>query len=100
MVIFNLAKGGFGVQYQHPGCPPRTVRGFFRVVRVSADGNGCTSDDAPKGWRYFRAEYTTADGSRVNSPFQWIATDPSRNLEIGFVGTEEEMQKNWDKYPR
>ena len=100
MVIFNLAKGGFGVQYQHPGCPPRTVRGIFRVVRISADGKGCTSDDAPRGWRYFRAEYTRADGSLVTSPFQWIATDPLRNLEIGFVGTEEEMQKNWDKYPR
>ena len=116
LVIFNLAKGGVAwpiiheipegykgwivVQYQDPRCAPRAVRGIFRIVRISTDGKGCTSDHAPKGWGYFTAEYTKADGTRVAPPFRLIATDPLKNLEIGFVGTEEEMQRNWDKYPR
>lgn len=66
-------QGWVLMQYGDLSCPRTESQGIFEVIRVAADGRGCTSSDIPRGWFYGRYEYVTnesrlpIDGHMVNS---------------------------------
>jgi hypothetical protein len=107
-ILWELSPGFRGwvvVKYQRSDCLPlSTTTSIFSVISVLASGQACTSSPMPKGWRYVRYEYVLGDGRRSlipssgwgsNSEIKPISVNSEKRMEVIFVGSQQELNKNW-----
>jgi hypothetical protein len=99
-------RGWTVVEYSNPNCPSLKTDRLYLVVEIPASGRVCTSSELPKGWRYERFEYVNGRGrQRVlrssgwdSDPEVWAFNQEKR--ETVFIGSKEELDKNWASKPR
>jgi hypothetical protein len=102
-LLYELPAGYRGwilVYFERPNCPSMGSRGLFYVIQVSESGRGCTSDTLPRGWKYHRAEFLNSDGTRTGRSLRPISYSDETKDYLIFIGTEEELTRNWNKAPR
>jgi hypothetical protein len=101
-------RGWVVVEYERPECPPLLTKAMHLVIDVPPSGHACTSSPIPKGWRYERYEYVLPDGRRKvirssgwdrNSEITSLSVNAEKKTEFLFVGTREELSKNWSSRP-
>jgi hypothetical protein len=102
--IAETFHGWATVTYGNPACRALEENGAYVVIRVDAEGKGCTSSPMPAAWRFTR--FAHVDRFRTPTPLAltsddtgmiqaWSTRSPQQgNLypaDIFFVGTSGEM---------
>lgn len=95
--------GWFTVEFGNPNCSVLPEQGIFRVIRIPPSGHTCTSSPPILGWQYVRYAYVAIDGTRQRIPdsgVPWGYYRDERKTEVLFLGTKQEMEKNWGTRPQ
>jgi hypothetical protein len=102
-------RGWVVVMYEDLACQALRRDGIYdQVIRVDANGCGCTSSSEARGWRVHHYDYVAADGSRVRIPHFGSDDDVTASpgytaprqqahpfpLSVYFVGSKEDL-KGW-----
>jgi hypothetical protein len=102
--IAETFRGWATVTYGDPACRALEEDGAYVVIRIDAEGKGCTSSPMPAAWRFTR--FAHVDRFRTPTPLALTSDDTgmihgwsTRSAQQGhvypadifFVGTSQEM---------
>lgn len=112
-VIPESYQGWVTIIYGKHDCPQLEESRVFVLIHTDETGNGCTSTQIPKGWRYTKYVYANNDGSYMSLKWDksstgmiWAMSNrtpqggSTHYADVFFVGTKDQLEDAWSSQPK